>query len=70
MIPSQARIEVPLLEALIELGGTVKPKQVYAVVAAKLPELTPEDLEGQLTCGHIDPLPISVPVSVRESVLV
>lgn len=52
MIPKQAEIEIPLLEALVELGGQAKPKEVYLRVAAKFPQLTDEDLATRLTSGE------------------
>ena len=45
MIPSQSDIEIPLLEALVEVGGEAKPKDLYPFVANKFSQLTPDDLE-------------------------
>lgn len=53
MMPAYAQIEVPLLEALVSLGGQAKPKQLYSLVAAKFPEITLEDLQEHLSCGHV-----------------
>jgi restriction system protein len=52
MIPSQAEIEIPLLEALEVLGGAARPKKVYPLVTAKFPQLTPEDLAAKLKHGE------------------
>jgi restriction system protein len=46
--PKQGDIEVPLLKALAESGGSAKPQDLYPKVAAYFPELTPEDLEQRL----------------------
>ena len=53
MLPSQAEIEIPLLEALLEIGGQAKPKQLYPLVTTRFPTLTPEDLAERMDCGHI-----------------
>ena len=39
-IPSQGEIEVPLLMVLTEYGGSAKPRDVYAKIAAMFPDLT------------------------------
>jgi restriction system protein len=46
--PKQAEIEVPLLEALVELGGEARPRDVYPVVAKRFPILTQEEQEERL----------------------
>ena len=46
--PRQADIELPLLEALLELGGEGRPRDVYPLVAKRFPQLTPEELEERL----------------------
>lgn len=46
--PKQGDIEVPLLKALAESGGSAKPRDIYPKVAAYFPELTSEDLEQRL----------------------
>ena len=51
MIPSQSQIEIPLREALRNLGGEARPTQVYPLVSAKLTQLTPEDLAATLKGG-------------------
>jgi restriction system protein len=53
MIPTQAEIEVPLLEALEALGGSARPKEVYPLVTAKFPQLTQEDLTASLKHGEL-----------------
>jgi restriction system protein len=52
MIPTQAEIEVPLLEALVALGGAARPKKVYPLVTARFPQLTHEDLTARLKHGE------------------
>lgn len=46
--PSQGEIELPLLRAIAECGGAAKPKDVYSIVAAAFPDLTPADQEQRL----------------------
>jgi restriction system protein len=46
--PKQAEIEVPLLQALVELGGQGRPRDVYPLVAKRFPQLTPEEQEERL----------------------
>jgi restriction system protein len=46
--PKQHAIEVPLLKAIRDLGGEVKPKQVYPIVAQAFPDLTEDDLSEKL----------------------
>ncbi len=46
--PRQVEIEVPLLEALVELGGEGRPRDVYPLVAKRFPHLTPEEQEERL----------------------
>ena len=53
MIPTQAEIEVPLLEALVSLGGKGRPKDVYPLVTARFPQLTQEDLAATLKHGEV-----------------
>jgi restriction system protein len=45
--PKQIEIEVPLLEALVELGGEAKPRDVYPLVTKRLPHITAEELEAR-----------------------
>lgn len=52
MLPPQTDIEIPLLEALVHLGGRAKSRDVYPLVTAKFPGLTPEELEERLDCGN------------------
>lgn len=44
MLPPQSDVEIPLLEALVELDGQARPKQTYPIVTAKFPDITEEDL--------------------------
>jgi restriction system protein len=46
--PKQAEIEVPLLQALVELGGEGRPRDIYPLVAKRFPQLTPEEQEERL----------------------
>jgi restriction system protein len=52
MIPTQAEIEIPLLEALVAFGGEAPPKKLYPLVTAKFPQLTEEDLAARLAHGE------------------
>jgi restriction system protein len=52
MLPTQTEIEVPLLKALAQLGGTAKPKQVYPLVTAAFPGITPDELTETLAHGE------------------
>jgi restriction system protein len=52
MIPPQAEIEIPLLEALRALGGEARPKKLYPLITAKFPQLTQEDLTATLKHGE------------------
>jgi len=51
MLPKQKDIEIPLLEALMELGGQAKPKEIYPLVTKKFPEIREEDLTETLPSG-------------------
>jgi restriction system protein len=55
--PKQREIELPMLAAIENLGGTAKPKDVYPLVAAQFPELSPEEQTQTLE---------STPPSVRK----
>jgi len=46
--PRQVEIEVPLLQALVELGGEGRPRDIYPLVAKRFPQLTPEEQEERL----------------------
>jgi len=46
--PKQGEIELPLLKAIRELGGSASPKDVYPVVTKAFPQLTEEDLVARL----------------------
>jgi restriction system protein len=52
MIPPQAELEIPLLEALRDLGGEASPKKIYPLVTARFPQLTQEDLTVTLKHGE------------------
>lgn len=53
-LPTQARIEVPLLLEIERAGGEVQPNvdDIYGKVAAHFPEITPEDLAMKLSDGR------------------
>jgi restriction endonuclease Mrr len=46
--PRQVEIEVPLLHALVELGGEGRPRDIYPLVAKRFPQLTREEQEERL----------------------
>src|SRR4051794_39011276 len=52
MIPIQIEIEVPLLETLEKLGGQARPKEIYPLMTARFPQLTPEDMTERLKHGE------------------
>lgn len=51
MLPSQKEIEVPLLKALVELGGEARTKAIYPLVTKKFPQIRDEDLAETLPSG-------------------
>lgn len=51
MIPRQKDVEVPLLEALMKIGGEGKPKDVYPLVTKRFPKITEDDLAETLKTG-------------------
>ncbi len=46
--PKQFEVEIPLLRAIHDLGGSGKPKELYPIVAKAFPQLTEEDLVAKL----------------------
>lgn len=46
--PKQSDIELPLLQVIVDLGGSARPRDVYSKVAAYFPQLTPEEQEERL----------------------
>jgi len=52
MIPKQSDIDLPLLKALMELGGEAKPKAIYPLVTDQFPQITDEDLSACLKHGE------------------
>ena len=52
MLPPQSDVKIPLLEALVELGGQARPKQAYPIVTAKFPDITEEDLAIRIKQGR------------------
>lgn len=51
MIPKQSEIELPLLRALVKLGGQAEANKVYPLVIDSFPDLTEEDLAERLPTG-------------------
>lgn len=47
-IPKQSDVELPLLRALAEAGGSARPRDLYPRVAAYFPDLTVEEQELRL----------------------
>src|SRR5688500_6859977 len=52
MLPTQSESEVPLLKALLKLGGQAKPRTVYPAVTTLFSNITPEDLAETVADGH------------------
>lgn len=46
--PRQREIEIPLLAAIVHLGGEAKPRDVYPLVTQKFPDLTAEEQDERL----------------------
>ena len=46
--PKQADVAIPLLQALLDNGGSADPQTVYPKVAARFPDLTSEEQEQHL----------------------
>lgn len=53
MIPTQDAFEVPILNALVSLGGQGTTKDVYQLVRKAFPEMTEEDLALTLPSGEL-----------------
>ena len=51
MMPPQVEIEVPLLRALVSLGGKAAARDVYAAVTKQFPQLTEADTSEPLPSG-------------------
>jgi restriction system protein len=51
MLPKQKDVEVPLLQALVEIGGQGKPKQIYPLVTKRFPDIREEDRAETLPSG-------------------
>ncbi|MDH5439889.1 MAG: restriction endonuclease [Candidatus Bathyarchaeota archaeon] len=51
MLPKQKEIEVPLLEALAEIGGQGKARDIYPLVTKRFPTIRDEDLVEALPSG-------------------
>jgi restriction system protein len=52
MLPTQGEAEVPLLKALIQVGGEGKPRELYPLVTAQFQQITPDDLAETISDGH------------------
>jgi restriction system protein len=46
--PKQSEVEIPLLQVLLDRGGSAKPKQVYPKITKFFPELTADEQEQRL----------------------
>lgn len=46
--PKQADVEIPLLQVLVQRGGSAKPREIYPDVAKFFPDLTIEEQETRL----------------------
>jgi restriction system protein len=52
MLPTQGETEIPLLKALIQIGGEGKPRELYPLVTAQFQQITPDDLAETISDGH------------------
>jgi hypothetical protein len=52
-IPSDRDIRGPLLLELSLAGGSAKPAELYDRIAAHFPDMTPEEREEEMACGHV-----------------
>ena len=52
MLPKRKEVQIPLLEALIEIGGQGKPRHIYPLVTKRFPQIREEDLADTLPAGH------------------
>lgn len=50
-LPREKDIELPLLKALVELGGEARPRDIYPLVTRAFPELTEADLAERTDAG-------------------
>ena len=46
--PKQSDVETPILQALRDSGGNAAPKDLYPLIAAYFPDLTPDEQEARL----------------------
>ena len=53
MLPNQSMIERPLLEAIIEIGGKGKPREIYPLVTKRFPKLTEDELNQTHKSGVV-----------------
>ena len=51
MLPKQRDIEIPLLRALVELGGHGRPREIYPLVTRSYPDVPPEEFLEQISTG-------------------
>ena len=52
VLPSHKEIEIPLLQALVEMGGYGKTRDTYSLVTKRFPQLTEKDLAEKLKSGQ------------------
>jgi restriction system protein len=52
MMPSQAELEIPLLEVLQALGGQARAEDIYPRLSERFPKLTEDDLASTLKHGQ------------------
>jgi hypothetical protein len=51
-LPTQREVEIPLLEEIGKAGGKAKPKELYARLTARFPQITQADLQSTVAQGH------------------
>lgn len=52
MLPSRKDLEIPLLKALVQLGGQARPKDVYPLVAQEFPDIPKSAFKERLKSGR------------------
>jgi len=52
VLPGKSKIEIPLLQVLIEISGQGRPRDIYPLVTKKFPELTERELSITLPSGR------------------
>ena len=51
-LPTQREIEAVLLQAIADVGGSARPRQIYDTVAEQFPDMTPDERGEELDSGH------------------